>query len=168
MSDRGSWNVLLSHPDVRYSEKVKRWQTEFRMWNIRRRWKVGWIEFLPGWNELFRASQGGPSACARSRDPSPWWLGARIAIWSNSIRIPQEDTTLVNITPRTIAYPIRIIDLKWASLATSFRQPTTAHVPPPSDGVSDALSGHLCHGFQRTLLNLGLLWWSKSYQNTKT
>ena len=25
-----------------------------------------------------------------------------------------------------------------------------------------------CHGFQRTLLNLGLLWWSKSYQNTKT
>ena len=26
----------------------------------------------------------------------------------------------------------------------------------------------LCHGFQRTLLNLGLLWWSKSYQNTKT
>ena len=26
----------------------------------------------------------------------------------------------------------------------------------------------LCHGFERTLLNLGLLWWSKSYQNTKT
>ena len=26
----------------------------------------------------------------------------------------------------------------------------------------------LCHGFQITLLNLGLLWWSKSYQNTKT
>ena len=26
----------------------------------------------------------------------------------------------------------------------------------------------LCHGFQVTLLNLGLLWWSKSYQNTKT
>ena len=26
----------------------------------------------------------------------------------------------------------------------------------------------LCHGFQRTVLNLGLLWWSKSYQNTKT
>ena len=25
-----------------------------------------------------------------------------------------------------------------------------------------------CHGFQITLLNLGLLWWSKSYQNTKT
>ena len=26
----------------------------------------------------------------------------------------------------------------------------------------------LCHGFQITLLNIGLLWWSKSYQNTKT
>ena len=26
----------------------------------------------------------------------------------------------------------------------------------------------LCHRFQITLLNLGLLWWSKSYQNTKT
>ena len=26
----------------------------------------------------------------------------------------------------------------------------------------------LCHGFQITLLNLGFLWWSKSYQNTKT
>ena len=26
----------------------------------------------------------------------------------------------------------------------------------------------LFHGFQITLLNIGLLWWSKSYQNTKT
>ena len=91
---------------------------------------------------------------------------------------------------RTIAYPIGICCpdhwLKWASLAT-------AHVPQPS--CLDALSGHLlllafriclwqrtsklrfymflsfpllCHGFQRSLLNLWLLWWSKSYQNTKT
>ena len=91
---------------------------------------------------------------------------------------------------RTIAYPIRICCsdhwLMWASLATT-------HVPPPS--CPDALSGYLlllafriclwqrtskiwffiflsfpllCHGFQRTLLNHGLLWWSKSYQNTKT
>ena len=143
MSDRGSWNVLLSHPDGRYPEKVKRRRTKFWMWNIRRRWKVGRIEFLPGWNELFCASQGGPSACARCRDPSPWWLEARIAIWSNSMRIPQEDTTLVNITPRTIAYPIRICCpdhwLKRASPAKSFRQPATAHVPPPSDGVSERL-----------------------------
>ena len=46
MSDRGSWNVLLSHPDVRYPNKVKFQRTEFRMLNIRRRWKVGWIGFL--------------------------------------------------------------------------------------------------------------------------
>ena len=80
----------------------------------------------------------------------------------------EKHTALVNITPRTIAYPIRICCLnhwlKWASLATSFRQLDIAHVPPPSDGVSKLL----CHGFQRTLLNLKLLWWSKSYQNTKT
>ena len=41
---------------------------------------------------------------------------------------------------RTIAYPIRIccLDhcLKCTSLGTSFRQPATAHVPPPSDGVT--------------------------------
>ena len=90
MFDRGSWNVFLSHLAVRYPD-VKCRRTEFRMWNIRRRWNVGRIEFLPGWNELFHASQGGPSACPRCRDPSPWWHGARKAIRINSIRIPQED-----------------------------------------------------------------------------
>ena len=114
----------------------------------------------------------GPSACARCRDPSPGWHGVRKAIRINSIQIFQEGTqrhairinsirippkktcascypALVNITLRMITYPIRIWCsdgkhwLKWASLAT-------AHVPPLSDGVS----GHLCHGFQRTLLNL--------------
>ena len=33
--------------------------------------------------------QGGPFACARCRDPSLGWHGARIAIRRNSIRIPQ-------------------------------------------------------------------------------
>ena len=51
----------------------------------------------------------------------------------------EKHTALAIITPRTIAYPIRIccLDhwLKCTSLATSFRQPATAHVPPPSDGV---------------------------------
>ena len=32
-----------------------------RMWYIRRRWNISRIEFLPGWNELCHASQGGPS-----------------------------------------------------------------------------------------------------------
>ena len=34
-----------------------------------------WTEFLPGWNELCRASQGGPSACAREREPHDIFLG---------------------------------------------------------------------------------------------
>ena len=67
-------------------------------------------------------AQGGPSACARCRDPSPGWHGARKAIRINSIRIPQEDMwcTLLSGLPqgeshgtrenhtRTIAYPIWI------------------------------------------------------------
>ena len=31
-----------------------------------------------------------------------------------------------------------------------------------------SLYSGFAYGFQRTLLNLGLIWWSKSYQNTKT
>ena len=80
------------------------------------------------------------------RDPSPWWHVARIAIRSNSIRTPQEDLWRAPLSglpqgeahdtrehhTRTLAYPIRICCsdhwLKWASLATSFRQPATAHI----------------------------------------
>ena len=68
------------------------------------------------------AAQGGPSACARCRDPSLWWHGARKAIRINSIRIPQEDMWHAPLSrlsqgeahdtrehhTRTIAYPIRI------------------------------------------------------------
>ena len=137
------WNIRSEDPDM--SDRI-----EFRMWDIQRRWNVGRTEFFPGWNELCRASQGGPSACARCRDPSPWWHGARIAIRSNSIRIPWEDMrsaplsglpqgeahdTREHHTPDdSISYPDHW--LKWASLATSFRKPTIAHVPPPSNGVS--------------------------------
>ena len=161
MSDRGSWNVLLSHPASSAGCEI---------------------------SGEGGTSQGGPSACAKYRDSSPWWHGASIAIRSNSIRIPQEDTqraSLSGVTPsgfpkktrgalpypeqlhpdsprrHAARFPIRICCpdhwLKWASLAT-------AHVPPLSNGVS----GHLCHGFQRILLNFWLLWWSKSYKNTKT
>ena len=52
----------------------------------------------------------------------------------------REKHTVLVIILRTIAYPVRICCpdhwLMWASLATSFHQPATAHVPPPSDGVS--------------------------------
>ena len=103
-----------SHPDV----KCRR--TEFWIWNVRRRWKVGRIEFFP--RVEWAMSQGGPSTCARCRDPSPWWHGARIAIRSNSIRIPQVDTWRAPLSGlpqgeahgtrehhgRTITYPIRI------------------------------------------------------------
>ena len=119
MSDRRSWNVLLSHSDVRYPEKVE--------------CQLDRIPPLVEWAML----QGGPSACARCRDPSPWWHGAHIAIRSNSIRIPQEDMWRASLSKlpqgeahdtrehhtRMIAYPIRICcPDHW--------------LPPPSDGVS--------------------------------
>ena len=72
MSIRRSWSVLLSHPAVRYP-------------NI----KCRSAEFFPG--GLSYAAQGGPSTCARCRDPSPGWHGVRMAIQINSIWIPQED-----------------------------------------------------------------------------
>ena len=59
------WNIRSEDLDM--SDR-----TEFREWDI-------------------RASQGGPSACTRCRDPSPWWYGARISIWRNSIWIPSGD-----------------------------------------------------------------------------
>ena len=148
MFDRRSWNVLLSHPTMRYPD-VKSRRTEFRMWN------VGARNSSPG--GLSYVAQGGPSACARCRDPSPGWHEVRMAIWINSIRIPQEDMWHAPLSglpqgeahgtrehhTRTIAYPIRICcPDHW--------------LPPPSDGVS----GHLLLlAFQRTLLNLWLLWW---------
>ena len=164
------WNIRSEDPDitpdVRYPEKV-----ECRS-----------NRDIPGWNVWYHMSQGGrlrvqgvgtppPDNTKRTSlsgaTPSEFSKRTRGALpYPDSLR--EKHTALVNITPRTIAYPIRIccLDhwLKWASLATTFRQPNTAQVPPPSDGVSK----HFCHGFQRTLLNLKLLWWSKSYQNTKT
>ena len=170
----------MRYPDV----KCRR--MEFRMWNI------GARNSSPG--GLSYVAQGGPSACARCRDPSPEWHRVRKAIRINSIRISQEDTRCAPLSgfpqvgehstrehhTRTITYAIRICcPDHWLS--------------PPS--YPDTLSGHLlllafriflwqrtsklrffmflsfpllCHGFQRTLLNLWLLWWSKSYQNTKT
>ena len=64
-------------PNVKYPEKVERRSDK----NLLR---VEWA--------MSRLMLGGRFACARCRDPSPWWHGASIAIRSNSIRIPQEDT----------------------------------------------------------------------------
>ena len=121
------------------------------------------------------------------RDPSPWWHVARIAIWGNSIRTPQEDTWRAPLSglpqgkaqghSRTshpddsISYP----DMLFGSL-TKVSKP--CYVIPPACHSPCSTALRWCvqtpcpdiffHGFQRTLLNLGLLWWSKSYQNTKT
>ena len=124
MSDRGSWNVFLSHPAVRHPN-VKYRRTEFRMWNIRRRWNVGRIEFFPEWNELCRTSLSGAT-------PSRFPKRTRGALpYPNSLK--EKHTALVNITLWTIAFPFQICCpdhwLMWASLAT-------AHIPLPSDGVS--------------------------------
>ena len=70
---------------------------------------------------------------------------------------------------RTIAYTIRICCpdgkhwLKWVSEPCYYPRSTALQwcVRTPCPDI-------FCHGFQRTLLNLGLLWRSKSYQNTKT
>ena len=201
MSDRESWNALLSHPvpDPDRSDQGS--------WNA--------LLFHPASGAgceisgesgtsarqnsgcgIFGedvTSQGGPSACAWCRYPSPWWHGARIAIrsnsiWipqagiairsnsiripqagiairSNSIRIPQAGTRRLRTShTRTIAYPIRICCpdhwLKCTSLATSFRQCATAHVSAAFWWcVRTPCPDTFCHEFQRTLLNLGLLWW---------
>ena len=109
MSDRRSWNVLLSHPAVRYPD-VKCRRTEFRMWNV----------------------GGRNSGCEMSEHGIPprvdWAMlpkGDREALKDiriNSIRIPQEDMWRAPLSElpqgeahnthehhtRTIAYPIRI------------------------------------------------------------
>ena len=134
---RGSghvWPGKLKRPPL--PSGVRRW-----MWDIRSEdpdmsdrgsWNVGRTEFFLGWNELCHASLSEATSSEfpkRTRGALPY---------SDSLR--EKHTALVNITPWTIAYPIRIccLDhwLKWASLATSFRRPATTHVPLPSDGVS--------------------------------
>ena len=188
MSNQRSWNVLLSHPAVRYSD-VKCRCTEFWMWN------VGAWNSSPG--GLSYAVQGGPSACARCRDPSPGWHGVRKAILINSIQIsprghvarspirtPSRRSTWHSWTSHpddSISYP----DMLSGSL-TSATIRWCVWTPCPDIFLLLAFRiclwqrtsklrffmflsfPLLCHGFQRTLLILGLLWWSKSYQNTKT
>ena len=96
------------------TREVETSSSPIRLWDIRRRW-----------NKLFRTSLSGAT-------PSGFPKRTRGALpYPDSLR--EKNTALMNITPRTIAYPIRICCpdhwLKWASLAT-------AHVPPPSDDVS--------------------------------
>ena len=56
-------------PDVRYLEKVERRPDKIPDVRYPEKVNVGWTKFLPGWNELCRASPGGSSVCAREREP---------------------------------------------------------------------------------------------------
>ena len=109
------------------------------MWNIRIR--VEWQRQNSGCETSGEGetSQGGPSACAMCKDPFPWWHEARIAIRRHSIRIssrghmaalpyldsPQEKhMAIVSITPRMIAYPIRICcPDHWLKVSKPFYSP---------------------------------------------
>ena len=88
-------------------------------------------------------SQGGPSACARCRDPSPGWHGVRMDIRINSIRIPQEDMWRAPLSrlsqgeahdtcehhTRTISYPIRICCLDhWLNVSKPCYNPRSAAI----------------------------------------
>ena len=71
-----------------------------RLWDIRRRWNVSRIEFFPGWNELCRASL--------SRATPFGFLKRTCGALPYPDSLREKHTTLVNITLRTIAYPIRM------------------------------------------------------------
>ena len=152
-------------PDVKYPEKVERHPAKIP--------DVGYLEKMESRkDDRPRVHDVGTHPEQLHLD-SPRGYTARFPIQTPSRRSTRHSRTSHT---RTIAYSIRICCpdhcLKCTSLATSFRQPATAHVAPPSDGVSRRLWQRtsklrlfmflsfplLCHGFQRTLLNLGLLW----------
>ena len=149
-----------SSPIRRQASDVKYPDGMCRMWNIRVEWRRSRILDVrhpdgmaaeqssgcetSGWNVDGATPSGFPK---RTRSMLPY---------SDSLR--ENHMTLAIITPRTIAYPIRICcPDHWRPRSAALRW-----------CVRKPCSDIFCHGFQRTLLNLGLLWWSKSYQNTKT
>ena len=168
MSDRGSWNVLLSHPVVRYPDVKYPIRGSGHVWPEKLKrppLPSGWeISGKGGMSVGQNSSPGGMSYAAHRKGdclrvqgvgthPPDETERARLSGSTPSgfpkrtcgaLRYPdslrEKHTVLVNITPRRIAYPIRICCpdhwLKWASLATSLRQLATAHIPLPSDGVS--------------------------------
>ena len=124
-----------------------------------------------GWNMRCHTSQGGrlcvqgvgtpppdDTECASLSGATPSGFSKRICgvlPYPDSLR--EKHTALAIITPRTIAYPIRIC-------CSDHRHPRSAAlrwcVRTPCPDI-------FCHGFQRTLLNLGLLWCFDSFLITK-
>ena len=118
MSDRGSWNSLLSHPASSARCEISGWNDgRSRISDVRH--------------------PGGMSEEQNSECDTSGWNGGALP-YPDSLR--EKHMTLAIITPRMIAYPIRICCpdhwLKCTSLAMSFRHPATTYVSPPSDGVS--------------------------------
>ena len=180
MSDWGSWNALLSHLASGTACEISGWNVsreEFRMWDIRvecRRSRIPdvrhpkKVERRKGYRLRVQGIGTPPSddterASLSGATPSGFPKRTHGALpYPNSFR--EKHTALAIITPRTIAYPIRICCpdhwLKCTSLATSFRQCATAHVSAAFWWcVRTPCPDTFCHEFQRTLLNLGLLWW---------
>ena len=119
MFDRGSWNTLLSHLASGAGCEIFG----------ERKNKAGQNSGC-GISGEDGTSQEGPSVCAWCKDPSPWWYRARIAIRSNSIRIPQEDTWCAPLSglPQGEAHDTR-----------------DHHTPDDSISYPDMLSGSLSH-----------------------
>ena len=120
-------------------------------------------------------------------EPLPLMTRSAHRYLEHSIRIPQEDTwraplsglpqgeahgTRDHHTPNdSISYPDMLSGSLTKVSKPCYVIPTACHSPRSTVlqwCVRTPCPDIFCHGFQRTLLNLGLLWWSKSYQNTKT
>ena len=106
-------------------------------------------------------SQGGPSVCARCRDLS----GSTPSGFPKRTCAAMLSGTCEHHTPDdSISYP----DMLSGSLTTVSKPCYSPRSAALQWCVRTPCPDIFCHGFQRTLLNLGLLWSSKSYQNTKT
>ena len=81
------------------------------------------------------------------------------------IRTPSRRSTRhsrTSLPDNSISYPDMLSGSLTKVSKPCYVIPTACHSPrfaAISMVCPGALSGHLCYGFQRTLLNLGLLWW---------
>ena len=163
-------------PDVKYPEKVERHPARIP--------DVGYPEKMERRKGDRPRVHGVGTHPEQLHSDSPRGYAAHSPIYTPSGRSTRHSRTSHT---RTIAYPIRIccLDhcLKCTSLGTSFRQPATAHVPPPSDGVSGFAYGKGLQSFgsscfwafhcfamdSKELSSISDCFGDKkSYQNTKT
>ena len=167
------------------------------MWIIRRRWNIDRTEFLLEWNELcLRTAKGDRLRVQSVGTPPPDDTERALLSDSTPSGFPQGTRAAMLSGATPSQFPKRTRAAMLSGLSQGEAHDTCEHYTP-DDSISypDMLSELLtkvskpcysprsaalrwcvrapypdifCHGFQITLLNLGLLWWSKSYQNTKT